>query len=420
MNKLIGSLFVSLFACAAAFGNATVGANQGSSYTLPAATINSRGGVIVPSNSGLSVSPNGSISVNTSGIAITYTGTPVTPFIIQPELGYIAVPAASASGSNTYSTTPMVSIATFQYSENLFSSTGNHLLTISFDNLVSVGVNGFGAPSCPLLTSFSCPELVSVIGNFGGSGAPLLTTYSCPKLKYVRSNFGPGTFPALTTLSFPLLEYVQTNFLPGPFLGVTTWNFPALAYVGNNVNPSNFPLLTSLTLPALVECGGLYQPGTMALLTTLTANSLANVGNNFNPNTMASLTTLSFPALAKVGGTIVVSAMASLTTVSLPALVSVASTITFTTTLGNITTVTLGTIGVTKSYGGNISFNGQKLTNASENQILGVVATLDGTNGTTAFHFNVNIAGGTNAVTDATGLALIATIVANGGTVTHN
>ena len=91
--------------------------------------------------------------------------------------------------------------------------------------------------------------------------------------------------------------------------------------------------------------------------------------------------------------------------------------------LGNLTTVTLGTVGVLKVVSvGTINISGQKLDQASVNGILALLVSLDGTGGTTLWGAGktVNISGGTSAAPSGQGIIDKATLVARSATVTTN
>jgi hypothetical protein len=142
---------------------------------------------------------------------------------------------------------------------------------------------------------------------------------------------------------------------------------------------------------------------------------------------MAALTTISLPALQYQGyspfGSFSVASMASLATLSLPAMISYNGTITANTGLGNLASVTLGTVGTLKSIvGATINISGQKLDQASVNGILALLVSLDGTGGTTLWGAGktVNLSGGTSASPSGQGIIDKATLLARTATVTTN
>jgi hypothetical protein len=113
--------------------------------------------------------------------------------------------------------------------------------------------------------------------------------------------------------------------------------------------------------------------------------------------------------------------MNALTTLNLPALVLVgAGGINMGGGLANLlATFSMGS--TLKSIGGNVSFAGCALNQASVDGILVSLAALDGTGGTTAYSSKtVTLTGGTNSTPSATGLTAKATLQGRGCTVTNN
>ncbi len=149
----------------------------------------------------------------------------------------------------------------------------------------------------------------------------------------------------------------------------------------------------------------------------------------FTINNMA-LTTLSLPALQKtsiaitspVGAFTIGPTMPSLTTISAGAVISHGGTV----VMGSMAALTdltgFWTSGTLKSVNGNITMSANALTAASVNHILSVVASLDGTSGTTSWGTGKTLLlnGGTNAAPTGQGITDKATIIARGATVTTN
>ena len=398
---------------------------------------------------------DGSVDSNTyltsvasiSALSITNTGLwqYAFPFLLTPpnNLSISGVFSAPPSGpwiesfvytENSNVLGPLLTSLTFDdlvgVRASFTPSAMTALTTLSVPALVTVGSN-FNPSSMALLTTLSMPVLATVAGSFTPASMAALTTLSIPSLVTVGSNFNPSTMASITTLSAPALTSVGTAFSPNSMASLTTLSVPVLATVGGSLSPANLGALTSLSFPALVTVGAAFIPSTMASITTLSAPALTIIGGSFSPNSMASLTTLSMPVLATVGGSLnptnlgaltslsfpalvtvsvafIPSTMAALTTVSAPALVTVgngggAGAINLSTSMGNIANVTFGAVGTTKVIGGNINISGQKLTQSSVDNLLALVASLDGTNGTTLYTSTVNISGGTNAAPTFTG-----------------
>ena len=296
------------------------------------------------------------------------------------------------------------------------------LTALSLPELTTVG-GAFSPNTMALLTTISLPSLVTVASGFGPNTMASLTTFSIPELTFVGATFNPNTMASLTTLNAPSLTTVVGAFQPGTMAACTSINIPSLVSVGGNFNAGTMSTCTTVNASSLVTVGGNFSINSMSLLTTLTVTSLTTVSGTFSPSSLSSLTTLNLPSLTTLVGTFNPSGMAACTTISIPALIDFGSTTSIpSASMANVTTTTIGTVGVTKRLNGNITMSGLKLTQASVDQILAVVASLDGTNGTTSWGTGKTLAlsGGTNSTPSAGGLANKAIIVARGGTVTNN
>jgi hypothetical protein len=289
---------------------------------------------------------------------------------------------------------PNLSYVASNFSPNTMAA----LTTLSLPKLNYVGGN-FNPATMAALTTLSLPNLRYVGNSFAPATMGALTTFSFPNLRQVASSFNPGTMASLTTLSCPALEYVGANFSPNVMNGLTTFSFPALTFVGNNCSPSTMGALTNLSFPALTTVNGTFSPATMGLVTTLSCPVLSSAASGINVSGLTALTSLSFPALTTtLAGSVSVSAMNSLTTVSYPALQYVGFNIQASTApvLANFTLPSNGTL---KTVAGNVSITGAALTLTSVDHILQVMASLNGTNGTTNYGTgrSINLSGGTSA-----------------------
>jgi hypothetical protein len=241
------------------------------------------------------------------------------------------------------------------------------------------------------------------------------------------SGFSPTNLASVTSMSFPSLSFCGGDFAPQSMASLTTLSLPILAYVGGTFSPNTMAALTALSLPELTYVGGIFSPNSAANLATLSVPNLVYVGTLQLYN-LAALTSFSAPNLvyyAPYGLGSIAASMASLTTFSTPAtrIISGAGSFTMNSGLGNLTTVTLGTVGVLKVVSvGTINISGQKLDQASVNGILALLVSLDGTNGTTLWGAGktVNISGGTSAAPSGQGIIDKATLLARTATVTTN
>src|ERR1700690_36752 len=302
------------------------------------------------------------------------------------------------------------------------SFTGNFLADYQFviappDNLQNSNTQ-FGAVWGSWIETFSYNE------NNVANG---LTTLTFNDLVGVKGIVIPNALAGLTALSFPNLTFIGGDFTPTSMAALTTLSVPKLTEVVGTLNPAILSSLTTLDLSALKHVGGNFSPTSLAALTTLTLTNLLTIGGSFSCSSCASLATISAPALKNASLTFTsnfnLSATgAGLTTINFPALINVGTGMDAHTGNGNIATVTLGAAGMTKLINGNVNFSGQKLNQASVDQILHTIASLDGTGGTTSWGAGktLTLNGGTNSTPSATGLTDKATIVARGGTVLNN
>ena len=341
----------------------------------------------------------GTVIIGISALKITYTGTPLIPLIFSIVNNSITtVPNVAVAGQQTYYATTGPTIDSFSYGEASASS-GDRLETLSFDDLV--GVNS----------------------SFTPTGCAALTSLSAPKLKKIISSFNPNTMASLTTLSFPELVTVGGSFLASSMASLTTLSFPELVTVGADFFPKTMASLTTLSFPKLEKIGTSFNPSAMAALTTVAFPELTFIGFSFTVNSLSSCTSLSFAKLEKIGNFVNINNMTSLTTISLPSMISYGSTIAANTSLGALSSVTLGTIGTLKSIAGaTINLSGQAIPSANVNAILALLVSLDGTNGTTTWGTGktLTINGGTNGAPTGQGATDKATLQARGATITTN
>ena len=229
------------------------------------------------------------------------------------------------------------------------------------------------------------------------------------------SSTGPTTeFAALdklTTLS------VDANWVNGNATGIyinaaslTSLAFPNLQLVAGQTNHGIFITaggnLATVSLPKLK---GVFFMGMFA------------AGINI---AYASITTLDLPELTHLEGLgmvigINLNSDPALTTINAPKLVTVvagSNALSVVNTTVNIANLTFGTIGTTKTIIGGFQLTGQKLTQTSVDNLLALLASLDGTNGTTQHAgYVTNISGGTSAAPTFTGQTSTSTSVATGG-----
>lgn len=266
----------------------------------------------------------------------------------------------------------------------------------------------------PLLSNISFDNLGLLDSSLNLTSMAGLTAVSMSSLTSIGSLLTISTSANLRSLNFPSLVTVSGNF--NLSLNLTSMDFNNLATVTGSFTP-NVTGLTACSFPALVSTGA-FTPS-FANATSANLNNLTTITGAFNPASLAALTSLSMPALATVTSTFTLSS-SSITLVSAPSMITV-GTVSF--TMSSLTNTTgFWTVGTLKSVGGNITMSNASFTQASVDHILAVVASLDGTNGTTSWGTgkSLNLTGANMATPSATGLSNKAIIVARGGTVTNH
>jgi hypothetical protein len=263
--------------------------------------------------------------------------------------------------------------------------------------------------------------------NSSNIGSPFTaTTLSFPEVE-TAGNLSVINTTTLTSLSAPSLKYITNSLNFYSNANLATLNVSSLIS-SNAILFGGTPYLTTYNFPNLVTCSsGLsiqYPNHNLTGFRQSMFPSLRKSGFNIGYDSLSSFV-IDFPLLTTLtsfGG----STSVNLTNFNCPALVTI------TPNLGvyyysNLTNLILGAVGVTKNWGNATNntpycrFTNNALTQTSVDNILLVMASLDGTNGTT---LNANgylqLNGGTNATPSAAGLAAKSTLISRGFTVSNN
>jgi len=253
----------------------------------------------------------------------------------------------------------------------------------------------------PTIQNISFPLLEEVIKESAYQNAfdftcNALISLSLPKLKKVWG-FNLSV-PNLTTIDLPELVTV-INYIDIYAVLVTTINIPKLVSAPQ-VSMSNNSILESFILPSL-EINNQFSLGACTALIELQLPKLIK-SYQFSVSYCDLLTTLIMPDTFMYGSNFTISGCPILTTVK------------------------IGTVGVLKDIL-MVFLPNNALSSQSITDILDVLISLDGTNGTTLWGTwngsnprELHIDGGTNAVPDAGQLAKIAILTGRGAIVTHN
>jgi hypothetical protein len=253
------------------------------------------------------------------------------------------------------------------------------------------GGGGYGGPGLTA-TSIEFPTLTTA-ANFSIQSTNTLQTISAPLLSYVSGQMNFTANTAMTSLSFPSLVTVTSSIAFGQTSQPYTVSFPVLesAEINTNYN-SGLTNITSVNFPA-------YKTARFSMY----SNDLQTI----NLPGVTTLTSLN------------VQSNQPTTTINLPGVVEVTGSYIGITNLYSLTDVAIGTVGITKRWGGGsnpyVQFQNCALSQASVDSILTVLASLDGTNGTTAVNNGtLYLNGGTNAAPSSTGLTAMYALQSRG------
>jgi len=271
--------------------------------------------------------------------------------------------------------------------------------------LPNIGISGGGGyGGGPVTaTTISFPDL-ELAGDFQIQGVNSLVSLSANAL--VRSTNQVSVYNNSSLQSLSLANLETTTYLTlGNTPNLTSLSFPKLKSVTNGLS-INGPISSTITG---------YTSAIFPVLET------ANIGWGYS---YLSSFNVDLPNLKKLTGLSGTNSVASLT-INLPNLIEVTNASLYISYISGLTNLILGTPGVTKKWGvgnnPNISANNCALNQASVDNLLSVLASLDGTNGTTAANNgSLYLTYGSNASPSSTGLAAKAVLLNRGWYIQHN
>ena len=324
------------------------------------------------------------------------------------------------------------------------------MTTIDFSSLISVGVVGSGDYN---FTIDQCPA----------------TELKLPLLTYGSNTFGIYNCFGLTSLSLPSLTSTNDQVVIQQCYYITSISLPI--YSGT-IGLSDLPAVTSLTLngaTVIVYLNGLPALPSLSTLSTsfeayLTDNQFGTTGittvsapnattfkwyDNRGSNIATVLESASAPLATDIyfrtANEGIITELSPFASADFPSVTYVyrmkirncsittldlSTVITYDT--GDVlvidknpylTSLTLGTIGTLKTIGGDtVYLSNNALTETCVNNVLALLVSLDGTNGTTEFGSGktLELQGGTNAAPTGQGILDVATLTSRGCTVTTN
>ena len=365
---------------------------------------------------------SGSKTAEATPLRMTWTGSPVCPFVFRRQNQWDIPNVITGTGSPTDITTQYgVGVNDVSYNEmGLTTANIFNLTSLTFDNLQYAGL--INIASTIALSSGPFSELKYCAGNLGFASMTGIVSISCPKLEYVGGTFTHNSMATLTTYNFPLLRYVGSNFIPGNMSALSgTLSFPSLEVVvgSSGFGASSIPLCTGLDFHSLRKVIGPFMPNGFTGLngsSVVDFSALEIIAGGMTLTAFASggnpLTTLEFPSLTFIGASTTLTNVHT-RTLSLSSMVNYNGAATQTGT-SFMNTVTLGTIGTLKRLNGNLAFNNTAMGQSSVDNMLAMLVSLDGNNGTTLYSGKtVNIGGGTASAPTFTGTTMSSAVDAN-------
>lgn len=267
------------------------------------------------------------------------------------------------------------------------------------------------------VTIKSFPSIsISGSSGYGGTAPFTATIIEFPTLEN-SSAFSIGSSTTLKTLSAPVLETISGQLTLSSLSALETVSFPELTTVTYSISLGDLPANVSYSFPALTKCDiSLNYNARVYNLDNTIFPVLADASFNIYSNDTVSINLPSVTNLRGLGF-----GNPPITTINLPGIVtSNISYIQF--SLNQLTSIVLGTVGVTKKYNGNayISLQNCSLNQASVDGLLTLFASLDGTNGTTASVNGTAYLNGSPAAPSSVGLAAKSVLQARGWYVATN
>lgn len=266
------------------------------------------------------------------------------------------------------------------------------------------GYGGYGDYTTATSLSFGAKYLMDMSFN----GSTVVTSLSFPEAVAQSSNMGGINVSgsALTSVSFAKLES-STGITFNQCQSLVNVSFPSLktmtGWGGLNIyGVCHIPGFTSSNFPSLkVLKSNIYEPGYFETVDLPSVKTHDNfyIASSGNQSGASIIKTFKIPNVVSHNSSIQISNRSTLTN------------------------VIIGTVGTFKVINSSpyYEFSNCALTQASVDNILTVLASLDGTNGTSVpYTGSVLLSGGTNAAPSAAGLAAKATLVARGWQISNN
>ena len=283
------------------------------------------------------------------------------------------------------------------------------MTTLTLTSLKNVLGSVASMPSSLNDGSYLLPALAYVSGNFGPTGNARQISLTFANLQCIVGNLSPSLLSSLVTLTLNGLTYLGGNFVLGANLNsLVTVSVNSLQTIGGNINFSNTSLtnLANLQFPALTTLGGYigfsHYRGTQIYFPNVTSIGGFSFGSSCDN---ANIGTLSLPNCQYINENSLSMTLnvnyssLAISTFSLPNMINYCGVsgsgglyqfqiLGVTPGQNNLYNITLGTPGILKVF---TKYNGLTITSipiyvynqATIDNLFTLLASLDGTNGTT-------------------------------------
>jgi hypothetical protein len=267
----------------------------------------------------------------------------------------------------------------------------------------SIKITYTGIPMRPLIFPISQNSMVVELDSgfsqktLNGETGVYLNSFTYTESPAINNN-------NLLTFSLDDLVGCEGAFTFSNCSTITDFYAPKFTYCIGSLTVGSLTLCDSLNFDSLFFCGALSVTN-MLNVVNLSLSRLYAVNGALSLTGLA-VSEIILPNLSYIAGNLFFANFANLVKTELPSLITYTGTIAISQGFSNLAYIKLGEINTLKSIlGSSITVSGQKLSQGSVDSTLALLASLDGTNGTTLFGTGktVNIGGGTSASPTFTG-----------------
>lgn len=334
------------------------------------------------------ITATGVESANILAGSVSFSNVPSLATLNLPSLKYLGVnlleitnsmissfslPSLEVATAALYvpSSAATVSLNNLTLAESVNVQSNSNILSL---NLPSLTAGGVGVSDCSSLSELNLPLLAK--GFLYAASCPLISEVDLSL--FVNGPIGIVALPSLTSVLLPVLQ-TSNQIQFDSNISLPALSFPSLQSGTISINGN--AVLSLVLFPVLQTAYSLTINGNPSLAALSFPSLQQAISNNmFDGNT--ALVSLSFPAMQFWQG---------------DSLIGNDNTI--------LSSITIGIIGTLKKAPQIISFVNAALSQSTVDDMLALLVSLDGTNGTTLFTGSVYLSGGTSSSPSVAGLA---------------